>query len=80
MRVILLHRTGRYAGLHEIVGTVDQLYEKFNVSRLPARVEDVDFGTHAGAAEFGRLTPLYVLYREVVEPPCEIDPPTTTAA
>lgn len=67
-RVVLVYTTGRYAGLHQILGTVDQLQATLQVSDLPAFVEPVQFLDHSGACSLVTVTPRYALYREIFTP------------
>ena len=72
-RVILRTVTGRWAGLREIQGTTEQLFEDLGTRELPPFVDEVDFGDHSGPARLMLQQNRYVLYAEVVPPPVEED-------
>ena len=64
-RIVLHHTTGAYAGLWQILGTDDQLMEKFKTASLPEYVAEVEFIDHKGSCSLISVKSRYVLYREV---------------
>jgi hypothetical protein len=59
-RIVLLHASGPYAGLYQIMGTDDGL------PSLPSVVESVTYlDGHIGSAVLAAIEPRYALYREV---------------
>lgn len=68
-RIVLEHTQGICKGLFGIYGTTDQLKADLNVSELPDFLPDVDMRDHINAVCLVRVTPRYVLYREITPPP-----------
>jgi hypothetical protein len=67
-RLVLEHRVGALAGLSQILGTDDQLSEKLQTTKLPSLLDPVNFGDHMGMCGLAKVTPRYILYREIVTP------------
>ena len=61
-RIIIEHRTGRLAGLRQIVG-----WQGDN-EQPTAFVAPINLGDHAGAIGLTRVTPRFVLYVECMGP------------
>lgn len=66
-RIVLRYVTGRFAGLHQILGTTDQLRDQLKTKQLPDGVSEVDFlDGRTGAVVLVEARRRYVLYKEVV--------------
>ncbi len=63
-RVVLIHRSG----LHQILGTTDQLKEGLGVAELPSFLENVQYGDHTGSCSLVMVKPRYVVYKETIAP------------
>lgn len=68
MRVVLEHTKGTWAGLHQILGTVDQVKAGMGVGELPAYIPDINFGDRINGASLVACKRSYVLYRELIVP------------
>lgn len=67
-RILLEYTTGAYKGLKQILGTDDELHEKMGRVTLPDFLPEVEFLDHTAAVNLVKVTPRYVLYREVIVP------------
>lgn len=72
-RIVLEYTLGIYKGLRQILGTDDQLKEKFNTADLPSFVGDVQLLTHKSGCSLIRVKPRYILYRELILPTAQPD-------
>ena len=68
MRVVLEHTQGIWSGIHQILGTTDQVKQNMGVGELPAYIPDIQFGDRVNGASLVSCKRSYVLYRELVIP------------
>ena len=68
MRVVLEHTQGRWSGIHQILGTVDQVKAGMGVAELPTYIPDIQFGDRVNGASLVACKRSYVLYRELIIP------------
>ncbi len=69
MRVVLEHtKHGPWAGICQILGTVDQVRKDMGVGELPAYIPDINFGDRVNGASLVACKRSYVLYRELIVP------------
>ena len=68
MRVVLEHTQGLWSGIHQILGTVEQVKTGMGVGELPAYIPDIQFGDRVNGASLVACKRSYVLYREVITP------------
>ena len=68
MRVVIEHTQGTRAGLHQILGTVDQVKADMQVAELPGFIADISFGDRINSASLVGINRSYVLYRELITP------------
>ncbi len=63
-RIVVIYRTGRWAGLRQILGTVSQLKAELKADSLPIQVEGADLHDHKGTIVRIRTTRGAVFYAE----------------
>ena len=68
MRVVLEHTVGAWAGMRQILGTLDQVKEAMQVSELPAYIANIQFGDRVNGAALVGPRRSYILYREINPP------------
>ena len=68
MRVVLEHTQGRWSGIHQILGTVDQVKADMSIGELPGYIPDINFGDRVNGASLVACKRSYVLYRELIVP------------
>lgn len=68
MRVVLEHSIGPWAGVSQILGTLDQIKLAMQVNELPSYIADVDFGDRKNSAVLVGPRRSYILYREIPPP------------
>lgn len=68
MRVVLEHTQGSWAGILQILGTVEQVKESMQVAELPSYIADINFGDRTNGASLVTMKRSYVLYREIIAP------------
>ena len=68
MRVVLEHTQGRWSGIHQILGTVDQVKADMSVAELPGYIPDINFGDRVNGASLVACKRSYVLYCELIVP------------
>ncbi len=73
MRVVLEHTVGAWAGMRQILGTLDQVRAALQLSEMPAYIADINFGDRTGGAALVGPKKSYILYREV--PPVTLPSP-----
>lgn len=68
MRVVLEHSQGAWAGMRQILGTVDQVLAAMQVAEMPPYIAGLDFGDRTAGAALVVVKKSYLLYREQVPP------------
>ena len=68
-RIVLEHTQGICKGLFGIYGTTDDLKSIAPDGKLPEFIPDVNLRDHTNSICLVRVTPRYVLYREITPPP-----------
>jgi hypothetical protein len=68
MRVVLEHSVGPWAGMRQILGTVDQVRAAMGVNEMPPYIGNIQFGDHVAGAQLVGARRSYILYREIVPP------------
>lgn len=68
-RVVLLHCTGRWKGIYQILGTQSETVAESDLTALPAFLPECEMGDgRIAAVSMVRVEPRWLLYKEATPP------------